>query len=56
MKQATYLPTSWQAVTDEIKQHFSWDGLTQESASDIMKMYLKQTPIAEMIKQLEGMK
>lgn len=53
MKTHQYLETSWQSITDQIKEHFGWDVLTQETAREIMRMYLKQTPLAEMIKRLE---
>lgn len=56
MKEHTYLPSSWESVTRQIKEHFSWKTLTEESASAIMKLYLKGTPTEQIIKQLEGEK
>lgn len=54
MKQATYLPTSWQSVTDKIKQHFGWKELTKESAKRIMSLYLKGADVEKMIEILKG--
>jgi hypothetical protein len=52
-REHTYLPTSWESVTRQIKEYFCWDVLTEESASAIMKLYLKGTPTEQIIKQLE---
>jgi hypothetical protein len=52
-REHTYLPTSWESVTRQIKEYFCWDVLTEESASAIMKLYLKGTPTEQI---MEGKK
>jgi hypothetical protein len=53
-REHTYTKGSWELVTQEIKAHFGWSVLTQESACAIMQMYLKGVKVENMIKQLEG--
>jgi hypothetical protein len=52
-REHTYSAGSWELVTQEIKAHFGWEILTEESASAIMQMYLKGVKVENMIKQLE---
>lgn len=56
MRTHEYTKGSWELVTQEIKAHFGWSILTEDSASAIMKMYLKGVKVEDMIKQLEGKK
>lgn len=55
-KEHIYTKGSWELVTQEIKAHFGWEILTEESAYAIMQMYLKGVKVEDMIKQLEGKK
>lgn len=53
MKTHIYTKGSWQSVTDEIKEHFGWKVLTQESAKTILALYIKGVGVQKIIDVLE---
>ena len=52
-REHTYLPTSWENVTRQIKEHLDINCLTPELAKAIMALYIKGASVTEIIKQLE---
>lgn len=55
-KEYEYTKGSWQAITDEIKEHLGINCLSGSQASTIMSMYLKGTDVQKMIETLKGEK
>lgn len=55
-REHTYLPTSWENVTRQIKTHLGINCLTPELAKDILALYIKGARVTEIIKQLEETK
>ena len=51
-KEHTYTKGSWQAVTDEIKEHLGINCLTPELAKTILALYIRGASVPEIIKQL----
>lgn len=56
MKEVTYDPQSFQAVTDNIKKFFGWEVLTKAQAEIILMLYIKGASAEDIIKQLEESK
>ena len=52
-REHTYLPTSWENVTRQIKEHLGINCLTPELAKTILALYIKGVGVTEIIKQLE---
>lgn len=53
MKEHTYLSSSWESVTRQIKEYFSWEVLTEPQAKATLALYIKGTPTEQIIKELE---
>ena len=52
-KEYEYSEGSWESVTRTIKAHLEMNELTEPLAKTIMSLYLKGTPVEEMILKLE---
>ena len=53
MKEATYLPNSWQNTTDQVKKFFGWEVLTSEQAKIILTLYIRGTPVENIIEEMK---
>lgn len=56
MKEHTYLPSSWESVTRQIKQHFEIKCLTEDQAKAILALYIKGVDVQKIISIIGGKK
>ena len=55
-REHTYLPTSWENVTRQIKEHLDINCLTPELAKAILALYIRGASVKEIINELKGEK
>ena len=48
-----YIPDSWHSITTQVKESLGIKQLSKSQASQMMRMYLTQTPVDEIVKALK---